>query len=170
MPPIDSDRPDGDGHPEPLGDPTDLSAPPIGTVAEEAAKLVEMLATAGGPWMSAASAARAASPGFPPGSERRGSNGSDGADDPGSGSSSGRTGPSGSGTHTCTCGGTTPQACRLCPVCQVISFVSAISPETIDRAADLVGFAATALRDLATAQRERQEATARTTPTGEDVP
>jgi hypothetical protein len=40
----------------------------------------------------------------------------------------------------------------------VIGFVSSISPETIERAADLVGFAATALRDLATAQRERQQA------------
>jgi hypothetical protein len=55
-------------------------------------------------------------------------------------------------------------------VCQVISFVSSISPETIDRAADLVGFAATALRDLATAQRERQEAAERPAHTEEDVP
>ncbi|MCU1536680.1 MAG: hypothetical protein JWP82_1031 [Humibacillus sp.] len=30
-----------------------------------------------------------------------------------------------------------------------------VNPETIERVADLVGFAATALRDLATAQRER---------------
>jgi hypothetical protein len=38
----------------------------------------------------------------------------------------------------------------------MISFVGSISPETIERAADLVGFAATALRDLATVQRSRQ--------------
>jgi hypothetical protein len=38
----------------------------------------------------------------------------------------------------------------------VISFLGSINPETIERAADLVGFAATALRDLATAQRSRQ--------------
>jgi hypothetical protein len=33
--------------------------------------------------------------------------------------------------------------------------VSSISPDTIDRAADIVGLAATALRDLATTQRAR---------------
>jgi hypothetical protein len=150
VPPTDSDRPDGDGR---FAPPADPSASPTGTVAEEAAKLVEMLAAAGGPWAGSS-----------------GSSGSNGADGPHLGTSSDGPGASRSGPHTCTCGGTTPQACRLCPVCQVISFVSAISPETIDRAADLVGFAATALRDLATAQRERQEAAPRTAPTGEDVP
>jgi hypothetical protein len=55
----------------------------------------------------------------------------------------------------CTCGGREPAACRVCPVCQLISFVQQVNPETIERVADFVGFAATALRDLATAQRER---------------
>lgn len=185
MPPTDSDRPDGDGR---SAQPADPSVSLTGTVAEEAAKLVEMLAAAGGPWASTAStastagASRTAGPGVHFGSQRRDSNGSNGpagskgssssngAEEPHLGTSSDRPGASRSGTHTCTCGGTTPQACRLCPVCQVISFVSAISPETIDRAADLVGFAATALRDLATAQRERQQAAERPAPTGEDVP
>ena len=98
-------------------------AEPVGTVAEEAARLVEMLASGAGPW---------------PGAGRPGASGA------------------GEDEHECTCGGRTPQACRLCPVCQLVSFVGAISPETIDRAADLVGFAATALRDLATYQRSRQ--------------
>jgi hypothetical protein len=44
----------------------------------------------------------------------------------------------------------------VCPVCQVIAFVQQVNPETIDKVADFVGFAATALRDLATAQRQRQ--------------
>jgi hypothetical protein len=44
----------------------------------------------------------------------------------------------------------------VCPVCQLIAFVQHVNPETIDKVADFVGFAATALRDLATAQRERQ--------------
>ena len=56
----------------------------------------------------------------------------------------------------CTCGGSTPAACRVCPVCQLIAFVQQVNPDTIDRVADFVGFAATALRDLATAQRERR--------------
>ena len=45
----------------------------------------------------------------------------------------------------------------MCPVCQLISFVQQVNPETIERVADFVGFAATALRDLATAQRERAD-------------
>jgi hypothetical protein len=40
-------------------------------------------------------------------------------------------------------------------VCQLISFVQQVNPDTIERVADFVGLAATALRDLATAQRER---------------
>ena len=61
----------------------------------------------------------------------------------------------------CTCGGQQPASCRVCPVCQLIAFVQQVSPDTIDRVADFVGFAATALRDLATAQRERTTAVPR---------
>ena len=60
----------------------------------------------------------------------------------------------------CTCGGREPAACRMCPVCQLISFVQQVNPDTIERVADFVGFAATALRDLATSQRERASAPA----------
>jgi hypothetical protein len=42
-------------------------------------------------------------------------------------------------------------------VCQLISFVQQVNPDTIERVADFVGFAASALRDLATAQRERTD-------------
>jgi hypothetical protein len=45
----------------------------------------------------------------------------------------------------------------VCPVCQLIRFVQQVDPDTIERVADFVGFAATALRDLATSQRERSE-------------
>lgn len=157
MPLNDSDRPDGDGR---SAGSADTPTSPVGTVAEEAAKLVEMLAAAGGPWMGtggpdAARSARGAA---------RATESSDGAGPSGhepNGDSRDRSAPGGpeaAGSRTCTCGGTPPQSCRLCPVCQVIAFVSSISPETIDRAADLVAFAAVALRDLATAQRERQGA------------
>jgi hypothetical protein len=44
----------------------------------------------------------------------------------------------------------------VCPVCQLIAFVQQVDPDTIEKVADFVGFAATALRDLATAQRERR--------------
>lgn len=55
----------------------------------------------------------------------------------------------------CTCGGITPAACRLCPVCQLIAFVQQVSPDTVERVAEIVDLAATALRDLAQSQRER---------------
>lgn len=103
-------------------------APPA-SVAEEAAKLVELLS--GGSWAGA---------GVPPSG------------------SAGRTGTGEQGqARECTCGGTTPRACRVCPVCQLIAFVQQVNPDTIEKVADFVGFAATALRELATAQRERQE-------------
>ncbi|NUO91124.1 MAG: hypothetical protein HOQ18_09930 [Dermatophilaceae bacterium] len=140
--------------------PTDASreggAP--GSVAEEAALLVDLLSQRGwgaasrmpsstssgnGHSAGAAHEHSAADPGDPP----QGTAGSDGSDASGGGHSS---------RSECTCGGTTPAACRVCPVCQLIAFVQQVNPDTIDRVADFVGFAATALRDLATAQRERR--------------
>jgi hypothetical protein len=81
----------------------------------------------------------------------------DGAPDPAAGE--GASHDSNHGQHECTCGGRTPAACKVCPVCQLIAFVQNVSPDTIEKVADLVGFAATALRDVATAQRERQART-----------
>lgn len=141
----DSGRPAGEG---PSGDPRDASTAPVGTVAEEAARLVEMLAGPGGPWSGTG-----AGGGRPADGPHDTPDAADGSSH--TPSADGESADRGPG-HACTCGGTTPQACRLCPVCQVISFVGSISPETIERAADLVGFAATALRDLATVQRSRQ--------------
>jgi hypothetical protein len=45
----------------------------------------------------------------------------------------------------------------VCPVCQLIAFVQRVSPDTIDRLADVVELAATGLRDLAVVQRSRHE-------------
>ncbi len=106
------------------------TAPPPGTVAHEAAMLVDLLARQG--WGG-------------------------GTTGPGRQEEAGE-GPAAApvdGKSECTCGGTTPSACRLCPVCQLISFVKQVSPETIDRVAEVVDLAATALRDLAQAQRDR---------------
>jgi len=70
----------------------------------------------------------------------------------------------------CTCGGREPAACKVCPVCQLISFVQQVNPDTIERVADFVGFAATALRDLATAQRERAERPRASASSGDATP
>ncbi|MEO7132193.1 MAG: hypothetical protein ABIZ07_12540 [Dermatophilaceae bacterium] len=119
--------------------------PRVGTVADEAARLVELLASRP-TWTD---------PVRRPGPETGPTTDRAGADDP-----MGETGPDGSrpgARGECTCGGRAP-ACQVCPVCQLISFASQISPETFDRAADLIDFAATALRDLATARRDERDA------------
>ncbi len=139
--------------------------PPPGSVEQEAALLLDLLSQrrwsppAGMPSGRAdESGGDRAEPGQQPrGSEPRGQQ------TRGGGSS--ESGPAGEqeprgagpdGEHECTCGGRTPAACAICPVCQLIAFVQQVNPETIDKVADFVGFAAAALRDLATAQRERQ--------------
>jgi len=142
--------PDQHDQPGPASDngserPGDVPQP--GSVAAEAALLVDLLSRRG--WSSTS--------GMPGGSGGSGGSGSSGGSR-GSGSS---TGPATGGRldgseRECTCGGTTPAACRVCPVCQLIAFVQQVNPDTIEKVADFVGFAATALRDLATAQRERQ--------------
>jgi hypothetical protein len=118
---------------------------PPGTVAHEAALLLDLLAGRGHD---------AASSGMPSGMPSGRPSGMPPGTGAGDGPQDGH-GPGHDGVHECTCGGREPAACRVCPVCQLISFVQQVNPETIERVADLVGFAATALHDLATAQRER---------------
>lgn len=110
------------------------TAPP-GSVADEAALLVDLLSSRG--WGGPAA-----------GQSNRSSD-----------ESAQESGETGSRAHRgeCTCGGTTPAACGLCPVCQLIAFVQRLSPDTLDRVADVVQLAATGLRDLAHAQRDRQD-------------
>jgi hypothetical protein len=55
-----------------------------------------------------------------------------------------------------TCGGVndaTPVACRLCPLCQGIALLRLVRPETVDRLADFAAALAGTLRDLATQSR-----------------
>lgn len=72
--------------------------------------------------------------------------------------------------RSCTCGGQRPAACEVCPVCQLIAFVQRVSPETIDRLAEVVELAATGLRDLAVVQRARRGEQERATPPGGPTP
>ncbi|WP_374969417.1 hypothetical protein [Terrabacter sp. BE26] len=136
-----------DEPPGPTGPGHRADAPPPASVAEEAALLVELLSRRGWPRPS----------GMPSGAPRDRATG--GSAEPGSAAGASEK-PSRQDAEQpvgeCTCGGTTPSACRVCPVCQLIAFVKQVNPDTIDRVADFVAFAATALHDLATAQRERQ--------------
>ncbi|MEW1953290.1 hypothetical protein [Terrabacter sp. NPDC080008] len=151
MTPIDpSEHP-----PAPAGGP---DAPPVGSVAQEAALLVDLLSRGGWsglPGMPAAdSGPHASSADHDHRDERGGDHREDRRNDRDDRGQDGKPGA----TRPCTCGGTTPSACRVCPVCQLVAFVQQVNPDTIEKVADLVGFAATALHDLATAQRERQAA------------
>lgn len=100
----------------------------VGSVAEEAARLIESLTG----WTGSSHAA-----------------GTPGA-------------PGGDTTPGCICGGGTrtgwsavgeSASCRVCPLCQGISLLRSVRPETIERFADLVGTVATTLHDLADSRR-----------------
>ncbi|TQM63003.1 hypothetical protein [Humibacillus xanthopallidus] len=158
-----TDEPDGHTHNGSRAD-----AEPARTVAQEAALLVELLSRrgwgAGGGMPSASSHTTAhEQPGAGSSSApRAAADGAGGSHDGAATDSAGAGARPGGIPLTdarqapeCTCGGREPAACRVCPVCQIISFVQQVNPDTIERVADFVGFAATALRDLATAQRER---------------
>jgi len=58
---------------------------------------------------------------------------------------------------TCSaCGGErggAPVACRLCPICQGIALLRSVRPETVDRLADFASAVAASLRDMATQAR-----------------
>ena len=146
--PDQPDRPDVDAKARPA------DAPP-GSVAAEAALLVDLLS--GRSWSN-----RSRMPSSGVRGERAGGSPHDHDHSAGPTSATGdRSGPEPTTTQDgpageCTCGGATPAACRVCPVCQLIAFVQQVNPDTIEKVADFVGFAATALRDLATAQRERR--------------
>jgi hypothetical protein len=133
--------------------------PGVGTVAEEAARLLELLtgytATAASGTSSSSSSSSWSSP--RDGTAGRGSRSAEGhaGADHGSGPQDEAPPASAGGSAQCTCGG--PAACRSCPLCQLIAFVQRVDPNAIDRLAEVVELAATGLRDLATVQRGRRE-------------
>ncbi len=149
----------------------DQQRPPVGSVAEEAARLLDAL----GGWAS--TAAYAAHEGHP---AHDGSPGGDPeenrptGDDEGQpvGADSTSTGPTATGaTGRCEhCGAANgvgqAASCQLCPVCQGIGLLRSVRPETVDRLADLAGAVAATLRDLATQRRggpgQRDEPSGRT--------
>ena len=123
---------------------TDQPQPSFGTVAEEAARLISAMAT-----MARSTAGPSAGP----------------SDDPSHSSSPYAGGPAQEpappdtehAPRACSvCGGAndgTPVACRLCPLCQVISLMRSVRPETVDRLADFASAMAASLRDMATQSR-----------------
>ena len=126
---------------------TEQAQPPNGTVAQEAARLIEAMASMA---RSSAGPSQESSPYAGGPAQDRGSSGAPDAStrsDKGSAPSDG----------ACSaCGGErdgTPAACRLCPLCQGIALLRSVRPETVDRLADFASAVAASLRDLATQSR-----------------
>lgn len=109
----------------------DDQGPPVGSVAEEAARLLDAL----GGWASTASTS-----GYAPTPQ---------ADAPQSGS--------GGAIRCDRCGAENGAGqaivCQLCPVCQGLGLLRSVHPEAVDRLADLAGAIAATLRDLAAQHR-----------------
>ncbi|HET7475870.1 MAG TPA: hypothetical protein VFJ97_07585 [Dermatophilaceae bacterium] len=122
--------------------------PPVGSVATEAARLVEAVArlARGDSEQPGATAGAHDLPDDSPGS------GSGGHEPGRPGQPSGPDEPAGRHTGVCpTCGapGQEPLTCQLCPLCRGLALLRQVRPETLARLADLAGFVAETLRDLA---------------------
>lgn len=127
---------------------TDQPQTSIGTVAEEAARLISAVAAMAQSTTTAADAATAYDPSPYAGEP---------AQDPASpvGAPTGDPGP-GAPPVCSACGGVndgTPVACKLCPLCQGIALMRSVRPETVDRLADFASAVAATLRDMATQSR-----------------
>jgi hypothetical protein len=118
---------------------------PVGSVAEETARLVEAL----GGWAQGVATDHGAAPG---------------ATAPGAGEvPGGRPEPGGPRAEGCgQCGSTArageAAACQLCPICQGIALLRAVRPETVERLADLAAALSGTLRDIATERRRQSPA------------
>ena len=140
-----------------------------GTVADEAARLIEAL----GAWATSASptartttagttsAPRAADDGQGPTAHGTGPGASPyddpAASPPDDAGTAGR-GEDPDGSARCEhCGAGTGVgrsiSCQVCPICQGIALLRAVRPETVDRLADLAGALAATLRDVAASGR-----------------
>jgi hypothetical protein len=128
----------------------DDERPAVGTVAEEAARLLDAL----GGWATSAQA------GYAAGSAHAAPTaGADGT--AAEGAHAGDTGSTGPRCESCGAENGVGQAvtCQLCPVCQGIGLLRSVRPETVDRLADLAGALAATLRDIAGQRRAAGDAT-----------
>jgi hypothetical protein len=128
---------------------------PVGSVAEETARLVDAFAA----WSTTRQSAPMGEQ--RPAGQRRGADGP-GADWPGEQRPGheqpeewpGDAAPAGDGGPRCeACGAQTgvgrAQSCGVCPVCQGITWLRTVHPETLDRLADLASVLTDTLREVA---------------------
>ena len=121
----------------------DDERPAVGSVAEEAARLLDAL----GGWASSTQAGYAARTTPSPASTDEAG--------PDQDSSAAPAGGHASRCESCGAENGMGQAvtCQLCPVCQGIGLLRSVRPETVDRLADLAGALAATLRDIAGQRR-----------------
>jgi hypothetical protein len=143
--------------------------PPVGSVAEEAARLLDALGGwAGARGYAATAGERAEEPpgeraDEPPGERTEEPLPGERAEEPlpGERAEEQPDEPAATASRCSHCGAQngTGQAvvCQLCPLCQGIGLLRAVRPETVDRLADLAGAIAATLRDLA-AERHTEAA------------
>lgn len=114
-----------------MNDKSDPTTHDTGSVADEAIKLMESL----GAWATGAQQA----------------------------STTSQDRPAGSGTCSCSTDSAAPQShapavCRVCPVCRVGAFLEDLSPEVMERFADLIAMVAGSLQAVAQQRRSEHEA------------
>lgn len=144
---------------------TDQTPFAIGTVAQEAARLIEDMATMArssnsrvddpSPYVNeppAEPGLRDSRPGAPPAGEHEtGDRRTEGQP------AGGHEAADESSTGVCSvCGAEgddTPASCRICPLCRGIALLRSVRPETVDLLADLAVSVAAALRDVASRSR-----------------
>ena len=122
----------------------------VGTVAEEAARLVDAFAS----WSESARQ----SPDGP--SEEGESRYAGSAGSPGSAGSTGSPGSAAGDQRCAACGAETGAGravtCGVCPLCQGLALLRAVRPETVDRLADLAAAVTATLRDVAAQTRAQR--------------
>ena len=157
---------------------TEQSPSTIGTVAQEAARLIEDMATMARSSHSRDDAAGAYAgqgaqePLWPEAPRAAGhaehyqAEGSEAADEPLDGTCS-----MCGAEHHGTSGEDTPSTCRICPLCRGIALLRSVRPETVDLLADFAMSVAGTLRDVAVWSRTSDPASsARSTSAGAPAP
>jgi hypothetical protein len=142
----------------------------IGTVAQEAARLIEEMATMA---RSTYSHVKDPNPYAPePDSEPASPNPSASRDAPRAADGVGDDREAGDESSTGVCsmcgadGDDTPESCRICPLCRGIALLRSVRPETVDLLADLALSMAAGLRDVATRSRASAPASSSRPPAG----
>lgn len=63
-----------------------------------------------------------------------------------------------SGERSCSCTDSAPAVCKVCPVCRVGAFLEELSPDVMERVADLIAMVAGSLHAAAETRRSGQRA------------